>query len=62
MENRADEIVSYNDILEYVAPDKLNIDEESPEDTVWRFRDISAHQGPLSPQTQGLQRVANGMC
>jgi len=37
-----EEIVAYNEILDYVNRDS------DPEDVVWRFESISAHQGPLS--------------
>jgi Reverse transcriptase (RNA-dependent DNA polymerase) len=42
--DKADEIVSYNDLINYVAED-LN----DPDAAIWRFKDIIAHEGPLKP-------------
>ena len=44
--NKADEIVAYNDILEYLEESLL----EDPEEQVWKFKDIIAHEGPLKPR------------
>ena len=44
--SKADEIVAYyNDILEYLEESLL----ENPEEQVWKFKDIIAHEGPLKP-------------
>ena len=42
---KADEIIAYNDILEYLEESLL----EDPEKQVWKFKDIIAHEGPLKP-------------
>ena len=52
--SKADEIVAYNDILEYLEETLL----DDPNQQVWRFKDIVAHEGPLKPTDQsykGLQ-------
>jgi Reverse transcriptase (RNA-dependent DNA polymerase) len=41
----ADEIISYNQILDYIERD--NLDVENDTEQLYRFRRISAHQGPL---------------
>jgi hypothetical protein len=41
----ADEIVAYNDILDYLERQEQ---EESEGDQLWKFREITAHQGPLA--------------
>ena len=43
----ADEILSYNQILDYIERD--NLDQENDTEQLYRFRRISAHQGPLRP-------------
>ena len=43
--SKADEIVAYNDILEYLEESLL----EDPKEEVWKFKDIIAHKGPLKP-------------
>jgi hypothetical protein len=43
--NKADEIVAYNDILSYLEETMSN-DNTQP---TWRFKDIIAHEGPLTP-------------
>jgi hypothetical protein len=40
--NQAEEIITYNQMLDYISRD-----EEDP--VVWKFRQITAHQGPLKP-------------
>ena len=42
----ADEIVAYNDILAHL---EREYDESKDGERQWRFRDITAHEGPLSP-------------
>jgi hypothetical protein len=42
-ENKAEEIISYNKILEYLAKD-----EEIA--VVWKFKRIAFHVGPLEPE------------
>ena len=43
----ADEILSYNEILTYL--EKI-MDEDDLNDPIFKFRDITAHQGPLTPK------------
>jgi hypothetical protein len=43
--DKADEIVAYNDILDYLEE---ALEDDSPE-RMWRFKDIIAHEGPLKP-------------
>ena len=40
--DKAEEIISYNQLLDYLARDSEN-------DIVWKFRRIVSHQGPLKP-------------
>jgi hypothetical protein len=40
--NQAEEIITYNQMLNYISRD-----EEDP--VVWKFHQITAHQGPLKP-------------
>ena len=43
--SRADEIIVYNDILENLEESLL----DNPDEQVWKFKDIIAHEGPLKP-------------
>ena len=43
----ADEIISYNQILDHIERDSL--DQENDTEQLYRFQKISAHQGPLLP-------------
>ena len=43
--SEADEIIAYNDILEYLEESLL----DDPEEQVWKFKDIITHEGPLKP-------------
>ena len=42
--DRADEIVSYNDILDYIEEQMTD-----PTEQMWKFKSIIAHEGPLKP-------------
>jgi len=44
-ENKADEIVSYNDILHFINKEIERDDEQE----YWRFKQLVGHQGPLQP-------------
>ncbi len=46
-----DEIISYNDILEYL--DKKVRNDLSDNEQAYKFCDITAHQGPLTPKDPG---------
>jgi len=41
-DDQAQEVITYNKLLEYLAHDE-------EQDLVWKFRRITSHQGPLSP-------------
>ena len=41
---KADEIIAYNDILNYLEEEMSD-----PAQKVWKFKEIIAHEGPLSP-------------
>ena len=43
--SKADEIMAYNDIMEYLEE---TLSDDSNEQ-MWRFKDIIAHEGPLKP-------------
>ena len=40
-----EEIISYNDVLNYL--DKLAVNDLGSDQQTWKFRDVTAHQGPL---------------
>ena len=40
-----DEILTYNEILDHIARDNDNIDNDTEQ--MYKFRRITAHQGPL---------------
>jgi hypothetical protein len=42
-----DEILTYNDILDHIQKDNNNIDNDTEQ--LYKFRGITAHQGPLLP-------------
>ena len=42
--SKADEIVAYNDIINFIQDDM-----EDPSEKFWAFKDIVGHQGPLQP-------------
>jgi len=46
-EGRAEEIITYHQLMEHIEQD---IAEELDPDTLFKFRSISAHQGPLNPE------------
>ena len=45
---KADEIISYSDILDYLG-EQVRTEEMDPEEKLWRFKDIIGHEGPLKP-------------
>ena len=47
--NRLDEIVAYNQVLEALE-DQL-LDDPNNDETYWTFKDIIAHEGPLTPNS-----------
>ena len=51
-DGKADEIVSYNEVIEHLAS-QFEHEAGAIEDEregLWRFRDIILHQGPISPK------------
>ena len=42
--DQAEEIISYNQLLDYI---QMGTDDEKDPDSLFKFRDIVAHQGPL---------------
>ena len=49
---KADEIVAYNDILDYLE-ESMSI--EHGTEQVWKFKDIVAHEGPLKPTDESYK-------
>ena len=52
--DQAEEIMSYNQLMDYIKKGK---DAEEDPDSLFKFRDIVAHQGPLSPLTLTIRGV-----
>ena len=50
-DGRADEIVSYNDIVNWMVEQEEEEENKKKDghNDIWKFRDIVKHQGPLSP-------------
>ena len=44
--DKADEIIAYNDILDYLEEEM-----SEPAEQLWQFKDIVAHEGPLTPDS-----------
>ena len=47
-DDQAEEIITYNQLLEYISRDEAS-------DIVWKFKRITAHQGPLQPSHHDYQ-------
>ena len=52
----ADEIVAYNDILQYLEDEMTD-----PADKLWHFKDIIAHEGPLTPNDPSYKGSSNNV-
>ena len=48
---RADEIIAYNDILDFLEETMS----DDPAEQVWNFKDIVAHEGPLKPTDESYK-------
>ena len=55
--DQAEEIMSYSQLMDYI---QKGTDAEEDPDSLFKFRDIVAHQGPLE-STDPNQKVANTM-
>ena len=52
--DQAEEIMSYNQLMDYIL--KCTDDEEEDQDSLFKFRDIVAHQGPLESTNPNHKR------
>ena len=43
---KADELIAYSDVLDYFNEQDEELD---PAERIWKFREITAHEGPLKP-------------
>ena len=57
---KADEIVSYNEVIEHLTRQQMQDDLDDSGEKIWRFRQITSHEAPCL-ETIKITKDANTM-